>query len=70
MSSEAATSAISSISWRVYTAPVGLPGLLKMTIFVQGVMFFSNNSFVSFQPCFSSVCTKRGTAPANRTISG
>ena len=70
MSSPSATSPMARSSSSVYTAPVGLPGELMMTIFVRGDMASSNSSAVIFQPFDSFVETITGSPPARRTISG
>ena len=70
MSCFSQTAAIALISSSVYTAPVGLQGVLKINILVLGVTACSNWAAVILKPDSLVVVTNTGTPPQHFTTSG
>ena len=64
------TLTISINSSFVYTFPVGLEGLVRISIFDFSVIAASNSSLVSLNPFSLFVSMNFGTAPVSLTISG
>ena len=58
------------ISWRGYTAPVGLDGDTNNSTFVRGVRAASSWARVTRKPLAASVVMTTGTPPASLMTSG